>query len=49
MIDNLDKMSELKYVSICLLLSALASTFAYLIANSESGDDVKSVYSYSRR
>ena len=35
MFDNLDKMSELKYVSICLLLSALASTFAYLAAQDE--------------
>jgi len=30
-------MSELKYVSICLLLSALTSTFAYLAAQ----DDVR--------
>jgi len=37
MIDKLDKMSELKYVSICLLLSALTSTFAYLAAQ----DDVR--------
>lgn len=35
MIDKLDKMSELKYVSICLLLSALTSTFAYLAAQDE--------------
>jgi len=35
MIDKLDKMSELKYVSICLLLSALTSTFAYLAAQNE--------------
>ena len=40
MIDKLDKMSELKYVSICLLLSALTSTFAYLAAQEDVVIDV---------